>query len=225
MKKIIGIILILILIVISSLIYIYNKPKDNVLEYETSAIENKNNNVNLDEERIKYNNNDIIGRLEIPELFNILIVKGSDNKYYLNHSIGKTYDIRGSEFMDYRVDKNSKQINIYGHNSRTFNLPFRLLENFKNTEFFNNNEYLYFQTDEELFKYKILAFKEEKDTFEHMYVNKVGEEFINHLDILKSNAFNYRDIKYDEDSEIITLQTCYYNKSDSYLVLTAIKEK
>ena len=58
----------------------------------------------------KYNNQDIIGVIEV-ENTNIseVIVKGEDNEYYLTHDLKNNYDIYGTVFMDYRNDLNDKK--------------------------------------------------------------------------------------------------------------------
>ena len=52
-----------------------------------------------------------------------------------------------------------KQINIYGHNSRLYDLPFKKLENFLDKEFFDNNQYLLFQHEKGRRIYEIAAIK------------------------------------------------------------------
>ena len=39
--------------------------------------------------------------------------------------------------MDYRQNLDSKQINIYGHNSTKYNPPFKILENYLNKEYYD----------------------------------------------------------------------------------------
>ena len=181
--------------------------------------------VNLAQKRYEYNNQNIIGRLEIPELFNVLVVKGKDNGYYLNHSIYNTNDARGTEFMDYRVNPDSKQINIYGHNSRNKNLkiPFLKLEKFLDEAFFNANPYIIFQHDNGRSVYKITAIKE-VTTYEHMVVEHTGSDFINQINWFKTDAIHVREVQFDEDSDIIVLQTCSHNLEDAYYIIVGIKK-
>lgn len=178
--------------------------------------------INFQETRNKYQNNDIIARLEIPNLFNILITQSTDNKYYLNHCLTKKKDTKGTEFMDYRNNIDSKQINIYGHNSRTYDIPFRKLENFLNKDYFNKNKYIILQTELEKRIYEITAIKEVKDN-EHMQIKLQGSNYLKHLDKLVDNAYHYREIKYDENSNILVLQTCSYANKDSYYIIVAIE--
>ena len=146
-KKVAIIVSLFLLIAISTILVVINlkRPVYNEVQYDANEqiitepekeekreliISNASPDVDLDAERSKYKNDDIVGRLEIPGLINILIVKGTDNEYYLSRAVTKKKDNRGTEFMDYRVNSNSKQINIYGHNSRTYDIPFRKLEKF-----------------------------------------------------------------------------------------------
>lgn len=184
--------------------------------------------VDLEKERINRNNNEIVGRLEIPNLFNILIVRGTDNSFYLEHAIdNKKYDYRGSEFLDYRLDVNSKQLNFYGHNSidKNINVPFLKLEQFLDKTFFDNNQYIIFQFDGGKKIYKIAAIKEITTDYEHMNVFYTGSDFVNHLNILTSDTIYKRDVPYDANSEIIVLQTCSHHLKDAYYVITGIRIK
>lgn len=179
--------------------------------------------VDLNYYREYYKNDEIVARLEIPELFNIFVTKASDNEYYLNRSINKKKDVRGNEFMDYRVNPLSKQVNIYGHNSRTYDTPFRKLENYLDEEFYHNNPYIILQHDDGHRIYKIFAIKEVLTDYEHMNVDKNEEEFVSHIDDLKQDAIYQTDVKYNKDSNIIILQTCSYDSKDAYYIIMAIE--
>lgn len=196
-----------------------NKQSDNL---EAMVIESSPD-IDLNTYRQKYNNQDIIARLEIPNLFNILITQTSNNDYYLNHSLSKEKDTKGTEFMDYRNTIHSKQINIYGHNSRTYDLPFRKLENFLDKDFFNQNKYIILQTEKERRIYEISAIKEVNNDPEHMNINYHGSKFVSHVSGLLNNAINKRNLDYDEDSNILILQTCSYDQDDSYYIIVAIE--
>lgn len=234
------------IMIISGSIFIYNTffaNEENELyedaleeiiveEHEKEEIEVEENvsikmspDVDLSSKRIEHSNNDIIGRLEIPDLFNILIVRGKDNSYYLNHSIKKSKDVRGSEFLDYRLNPESKQINIYGHNSRDekIKVPFLKLESFLDKKFFDENPYIIFQHDNGKSIYEIISIKEITTDYEHMTLDTHGAEFVQHVDKLKSNSIYTRDVHYDENSNIIVLQTCSHHLDNAYYVITGVK--
>ncbi len=200
-------------------IVIDDNPKQETINIELST------DIDLQQKREEYKNNDIVARLEIPDLINILIVHGNNNEFYLNHDLYRKKDVKGTEYMDYRVNTESKQINIYGHNSRTYNIPFRKLEKFLDEEFFNSHEYIVLQTFNSKRIYRIFSIKEDNGNYEHMKVNKKGKEFLEHIKTLKSNSIYTRDVEYDEDSNLLILQTCSYGKKKTYYIISAIEIK
>lgn len=193
-----------------------------------SALLNLAPDANFAHEREYYNNNDIIGRLEIPNLFNILVTKTTDNEYYLYNSIEKKKDIRGTEFLDFRVTPTSKQVNIYGHNTRDVKIQvsFLKLEKFLDKTFFDQNPYVVFQYEGGKSFYKILAMKEVYETnTEHLYVNYTGQAFVDHVNRMTSGEglINKRDVPFDENSEILVLQTCSHHWDKALYTLIAVK--
>ena len=187
--------------------------------------------VDLDAERKKYNNNDIIARLEIPDLFNVLVVRGTDNKYYLDHAVDKKPDIRGSEFMDFRLTPTSKQVNIYGHNSRDpkIKVAFLKLEKFLNKDFFDENPYIILQYDGGKSIYKIKAMRQiyESNTDHLNKVHYTGQEFVNYVNELtgQDGLINSRKVEVNENSEILVLQTCSHDWDKALYIITAVKIK
>jgi len=226
MKKKILYIIIFITIIISFFLmpqkikdsnYNLNLDTTNIINLTTEDELQVSEDINLEEYRNKYNNFNIIARLEIPNIFNILITQYQDNTYYLNHNLYNKKDEKGTEFLDYRLNNLSNQINIYGHNSKTYNLPFTNIEKYLSEDFFINNPYIIYQYDEGKRYYKIISFKEINNDYEHMQVNPSNIE--EHLDKLISNSIYTRDIQYNNDSNIIILQTCSYNNDNYYLLI------
>lgn len=169
----------------------------------------------------EFNNPDIVGRLEIPGLLNLIITQSKNNDYYSNYNINRKKDIKGNEFLDYRNNITDKQINIYGHNSRTFDIPFRKLENFLNTEFFNNNQYLIFQTDSVRRIYQIVSIKKTGSDYSHMDLSPQNR--YDHITKLTSNAINKRELPYNEDTNIIVLQTCVEGQNGNYYIIVGFE--
>ena len=179
------------------------------------------NETDLSSIREKYDNNDIIAELYIPDVFDVYIAKTSNNEYYLDHSLYRKKDIKGAEYMDYRVDIDSEQINIYGHNSSTFNIPFRQLEKFLKQEFFEEHPYIILTYDGGEKAYEILSIKEVSKDYEHMKVKP--DNMVEHIDKLKNDSIFVRNLKYDENTRLLVLQTCSYAHEDNYYVITAIE--
>ncbi len=171
-----------------------------------------------------YNNQDIIASIAIPSIeLDELVVKGSDNKFYLNHNIQKNKDVNGAIFMDYRtldVDS-SKQINIYGHNSDSQDIPFGKLEQYQDENFFNNNLDLVLKTDNGKYSYRVFAVSlEPKDYDEHMIISYEGEDFVNHVQKMRQNALFDTNESVMQDDQILVLQTCLFNPKQ-FLILYA----
>ena len=73
----------------------------------------KENNITVFEEienlRKKYNNNDIVGQIEVLNTdFKEPLLQSKDNNYYLRRSPYKNYDVNGSIFLDYRTKVNDR---------------------------------------------------------------------------------------------------------------------
>ena len=238
-KRVAKLVVSFLVLLLALIIYVIaiNQPPTNEVKYdanETSeeiVVEIKKEEINitispdvdLNAERDKYKNNNIVARLEIPDLINILVVRGADNSYYLNHSIKNKKDNKGTEFMDYRVNTDSKQINIYGHNSRTYDIPFRKLEKFLDEGYFEENKYIVLQTDSGRRIYKIFSLKEYASDYEYMKVNLTGKEYLDHLNKMNEGSLYSREVEYDENSNLLVLQTCSYGKNNTYYIISAIE--
>lgn len=233
-KAIITLIIVLLIIAIIAVVGLSLKDNKSQNELPIQKIEQKQDeektldslfseDINLKEQQEKYNNTDITLRLEVPNMFNILIVKGKDNQYYLNRDLYKKKDKKGTEYLDYRVNYNDKQLNIYGHNSKTYDIPFRKLEKFLDEDFFNKNEYVLIQTPEGRRYYKIFSLKEVDKDYDHMRINQTGDKYTEHISNFLNNTIYKRDIKYSEKSNILVFQTCSYNKKDTYYIITSIE--
>lgn len=197
---------------------VYEKQQEEVNIIELSS---KKTEYDLDYLRSYYNNNDIIGAIKIEGTkINNLIVKSTDNKYYLNHALNKEYDERGSIFVDYRVDLNSKQINIYGHNSNVFELPFKELEKYLNREFYNSHKYVEIYNGSKKIIYEIFSVQIVTQDYEHM--NIFPTDLQNHVNQLNESVYE-TSTKATIDDEILVLQTCGYNPKGSLIIINSKK--
>lgn len=232
LKKIYIVIIIVlsILLLISSTIEIINifTPSENLLpttEPSQNISQEEKENINklfsedtdLSQARKDNNNDEIVGRIEIPGVFNLLLTQTKDNDYYIEYNIKKKRSNKGTEFIDFRNKMTDKQINVYGHNSRLYDLPFKKLENFLEKDFFEKNEYLLFQHDEGRRIYQIAAIKKVTTDYEHMIVETKDQK--KHIEKLLKDSIQSRDLKYDNDTNIIILQTCIRQEDGNYYIL------
>lgn len=193
-------------------------PKPTKEELERAKINNLFSvDVDLNIAREENKNNDIIARMEIPNVFNLLVTQTKDNDYYLDYNIKKQRSDKGNEFIDYRNTILDKQINVYGHNSRLYDLPFKQIELFLDKEFFDNNKYLLLQHDGGRRIYQIAAIKKVRTDNEHMLVKAKYQK--EHISKLMNNTIYNRDLEYDDNTNIIVLQTCVRQEDRSYYIL------
>lgn len=176
----------------------------------------------------EYNNEDIVGIINIvgTEMQEI-VLQGEDNEFYLNHNINKKFDIKGSIYLDYRVkiDDSKKKI-VYGHNSKNLKVPFKILDNYYDYDFYKDHEYIELITDKEIQKYQIFSVFVETKDWDYMKINFNNDEWYEHLVKLKSKSLYETNVKVDQDDEILILQTCclakeYKQYKNKYLLIIA----
>lgn len=178
-----------------------------------SSKEEKVDNNIVNELRDKYNNKDIIGYLVIPNILNIEVLQSKDNKYYLEHNIYKEKDIVGSIYMDYRVNIDSNKVLIYGHSGNMDNLPFKVLNEYDSEEFFNKNNKIYYYSLNKVYTYEVFSTYIEYEDFDYMNINNFNNKsYLEHIMKLKNKSEYNKDIKLDNNSKIIILQTCSMDK-------------
>lgn len=245
-NKIINIFIILISLVIISLvgynIYLKHFKEDvkPVIKHEEVIEEIKEElpKINYEEElnklKSEYNNNDIVGVLSIENTsFNEIVMQYSDNDYYLEHTVYHDYDWRGQTFLDYRVDVNeSKKLIIYGHNSSNYDLPFKIFENYYDSDYINDHRYLYLKTDKSLSAYEIFSVYIEVSDWE--YYNKMrfvnDDDYYRHILNFKNKSFYDTGVDVSKDDDILIIQTCsthsnYINYENKFLLVMGKKVK
>ncbi len=214
-KKIID--MLIIFFILFNLYYMY------VIDENEKQKINQKNEIEYDLNYYKdyYSNEDIIGKIKIDGTsIDTFLVKSSNNEYYLNHSIRKEYDIKGSIFVDYRTDLNSRQINIYGHNSIKYDLPFKELEKYMEKSFYDEHKIIKIWNGEVINNYEIFSVQVVTRSYEHMKID--SKNYKQHLKLL-SNSIYKTNVDVTENDDILILQTCNYNPKNSYILVIAKK--
>lgn len=202
----------------------YNDQKLNTVALE-GIIEEENNETNLKEKyynfKKEYGNEDIIGSISIPGTdINTLFVKPANNTYYLNHTLKKEKSRIGAVFMDYRNTFEDKQINIYGHNSNKYDVAFKNLRKYLDTDFTKNNDLIYIENEDGVSTYQVFSVKRTKDN-EHMTLKT--NDFIGHINKIRQDALYDTNIKITESDDILILQTCLLDGTRDYLIVSSRK--
>ena len=237
-KKIIYI-LILVLAIIFTVYSLFNflleKKEIRETKKQLEVVEEKKNkisdelNINdrYDQYKKEFNNNDIVGRLIIDSLnIDELLVQTTDNDYYLRRLLDGTYNVMGSMFVDYRSDiENGRQINIYGHNSDIYDLPFRKLLNYLDRDFFLNNRKILLETLNGTKTFEIFSVKVITDDIEHTEILFDNDaDFNEHIKKLRNNSLYDSHDEVSGTDQILVLQTCLINNTlGKYLIIIGRK--
>lgn len=230
-KTLLESILIIVFLVLVVGLYRLNNKKEYYLDFDIETNNNVNNPINYEEIinklRSEYNNNDIKGILEIDNTDYIVpILQGSDNDYYLNHDAYGNRHGMGSIYLDFRVDiDTSRKLLIYGHNSSNIDMPFKILEEFYDKDYYDNHKYMWITTSTVKKKYEIFSVYVETKDYSYMNVNFVDDEdYLSHITKLREKSMYDTDIELSSEDEILILQTCsthkdYSNYQKKYLLI------
>ena len=249
-KKIrkVGIILLLIALLLGICfigVYIYERSKETKIPSVDNLIREKKKKQYKDKDenqidvqsyenilpsvRAQYGNENIVGKLEIPNIgINAYVARSDNNAFYLNYNYYNQYDALGVPFFDYRnVDlANDKQINIYGHNTRNEKyydqLPFINLEAYVDENIFKNYKDVYLSIDEKQVHYKVIATKIVDDSDnEHMKVIFHDKpDFLTHsMRLLQNTMYKDSNLEITSSDRLLVLQVCHYNPPNTYLLI------
>lgn len=238
-KKIIYIIsmILFIIIILLVIMFVFNKNSNKQLDVNIERNDNVTNPINysdvINNMREEYNNNDIKGVLEIENTdYKVPILQGSDNDYYLNHDAYGNSNYMGSIYLDYRVDiDSSRKLLIYGHNSSRVDMPFKILEEYYDKEYYNDHKYVDITTETTKKRYEIFSVYVEPTDYSYMNINfNSDEEYLEHLNKLKNKSMYDTGVEIESDDEILIFQTCsthkdYQNYSKKYLLVISKRVK
>lgn len=229
-KKLIIITLIIVFLVLS-LLNLQTKKEALKIENDPIKIIDKDEKIDynkiIDELKIKYNNEEVVALIEIPNVLEEPIVQTSNNDYYLNNDIYNNKNIIGASFLDFRNDlKESKKLLIYSHSDPEGTLPFVKLNNYNDENFFKENKYIYLTDSNSKRKYEVFSSYIETEDFDYVNLKSFnGLTYEEHINKLKNKSYVKSDIKLDENSKILVLQTCSFNtdinSKDKYQLVIA----
>lgn len=159
-------------------------------------------------------NSDVVGWIKIDDTeVDEPIVHGTDNEYYLTHSVEKTASKSGTVFLDSRVNVGSKHMILFGHNMKNGSM-FNGLNNYSQSSFYKNHRTFTVKWGDTETTYKVFAVY----TVDLKKARYMGTQFAD------ENTFStYMNelaalSKYDVDTTIkgtdhvLTLSTC--NRTD-----------
>ncbi|MBQ7836393.1 MAG: class B sortase [Clostridia bacterium] len=178
---------------------------------------------------LKEKNPDVYGWIFVSDSdINYPIVQGSDNQYYLNHSIEKKYLAIGTIFADSnckeKITDNYNTV-FYGHNvvtDRKGSSMFHDVTKFLDKDYFDNTV-IYVYTMDGIYVYK--PFSIYGTTSDHFYFTTTftGEtEFLQFAAKVKALSSFQNDVTVKEGDTMITLSTCTNGPQNARYALHAV---
>ncbi len=180
-------------------------------------------------------NTDLRGWISIPAFeINLPVVQGTDNSYYLKRNIYKKWTEYGVPFFDYRIAQGQfvylpRNTVIYGHNMRSDDLIFGMLEEYRDIDGFKRAPIIECNTIYGDYKWVVCgAFisnsKAEHDNgyvFPYNFIDCSDQKFAEYITELEKRRFYDTGVDLAVTDKILTLSTCCYDFPDARLVVVA----
>ena len=182
------------------------------------------NKVDVDFDGLKKANSDVVGWIQFEHVdISYPIVKGSDNSYYLTHTVTKTENKAGAIFMDHNNASDFSDMNtiIYGHNMKNGSM-FGLMGQYKNAEFYLGRECFWIYTPDADYRYMIFSCYEPKADDANVYTfwSEPCEDYGKYLENAKNASKYHTEVSaLSQDDKIVTLSTCTSRGSDYRFVV------
>lgn len=175
-------------------------------------------------------NTDVTGWIQVPGTnIDYPFVQTNNNKYYLNHSIDKSYNDAGWIFLDYRNNYklDSKNNIIYGH-ARRDKTMFGSLKNVLKKTWFNNkeNHVIKISTPYENSLWQIFSVYFIETESYYITVNfKDNDDYLEYINTsLKRSIYKF-DSDININDTILTLSTCHGEKKKLVVQAKLIKKE
>lgn len=155
-----------------------------------------------------------------------VMITPDDPQYYLHRSFDKQESKSGTLFIGEGCTQKSLSAIIYGHNMKNGTM-FGTLDEFKNREFWSENKYFSFESEEGTSIYEIFGACEAKvpksSSTEKMYYDYVSDisedEFSTLISWFKDNSLYETDITPVYGEKLMMLSTCSYHTNDGRFVI------
>jgi len=186
----------------------------------------------FDRIRAKYNNDDIIGIIKIPDtaIYYPVAYNSQDTNYYLNRNLYKQNSATGSITLDFEndVERRDPSTVLYGHQMYTSNTMFHTVSYYMDEDFFNSHRYIIYNTIYEDNVWEVFAYFKTYTDFNYIKIFFRSEkDFLRLASQMKERSIYDTGIDIKEGDRILVLSTCTNIEQDSRYVLCArmIKNK
>ena len=172
------------------------------------------NGILHDYSEFKKINNDLVGWIEMPgfrKKIEYPVMKGKDDKYYLNRDFYGNFSYAGSIFIDSRnnPEQVDRHIILYGHAMRDFSMFGNLRDYPKKPEYYTSITKIYLDFMNTCLEYEVISTYIERSGYNYRQVDfENDEEYLEFLDrICGKSVYNYGATLTPMD-KILTLSTC-----------------
>lgn len=149
------------------------------------------------------------------------VVRGKDNRFYLEHLFTGERGSMGTIFIDYRCpgDFSGRNTILYGHNMKNGSM-FASLEKYKNQSYYDRFPTMQLSAPGGAFTVELFAGTVVDGNREAVPLSfQSGEAFLSYADSLKKESTFQSDAQVKADDRIVTLCTCSYEFEDARYAL------
>lgn len=180
-------------------------------------------------------NPDLHGWISIPAFeMNLPLVQGDDNSYYLKRNFYKKWVSYGVPFFDYRIAEEQfktlpRNTVIYGHNMRSDDLIFGMLEEYRDIDGFKRAPIIECNTIYGDFKWVVCGVfisnsnpkHDNNYVFPYNFIDCSDQLFAEYIVELEKRSLYNTGVGLEITDKILTLSTCAYDFKDARLVVVA----
>lgn len=215
---------------------IINIPNEEDTTSNDKTNDNKKNsnnkNTNIDLQKLKNINSDIVGWIKIDGTnINYPVMQNGD--YYLRRNFYKQYSTYGTPFIASYCDINKSDNSIiYGHHMNNHKM-FADLEYYKNKNFYNNHKYIKLYTLENektientyevIFAFKTVAYSNKGFNYSSFYNANTRLEYCDFISKCKELELYDTNKTAVYGDKLLTLSTCEYSLKNGRMVVVAKK--
>ncbi len=121
--------------------------------------------------------------------------------------------------MDYRDNKDSQNIILYGHNMKNKTMFNNLLK-FNNANFFNENNKIRIIKDNKEYIYEIFSVYAIDGEYNYLTTNfDTSQDFKKYIENIRSKSLFKSNVDVTDNDKIITLSTCSYEFDNARTVV------
>lgn len=188
------------------------------------------NMIDVNFQELKNINNEVKGWIQVNGTnVNYPFVQHEDNKFYLTHSIDKSYNSAGWLFLDYRnnIDNMDKNTIIYAH-GRLDETMFGSLKNVLNDSWLSNtdNYFIKLATENENSLWQIFSVYHIPTTNDYIKTTFNNDnEWRQFIKTITDRSFFNFNTSITNDDKILTLSTCYNDREKMVVHAKLIKKR